>query len=211
MRRVWHRATQLLGLAVIPIFVLAEVLAPDIIVLLFGESYITAVPILRIYLLILPLSIFLGSPMLRATGDLGVMVAGDTLALVMSIVALLLLVEPLGTLGAVTSLVIGRSVFMGVAALQTARRLELSVGTFFPWQALLGILVASLIAVASGAIVAGYLSLPLLARLMTAGAISGGLYAVIAWWSSLIPETEKQMARSFWDRFRSSWPNRGRR
>jgi O-antigen/teichoic acid export membrane protein len=47
MRRVWHSALARLGVLLIPCWVLAQVFAADIIVLLFGDPYVGAVPVFR--------------------------------------------------------------------------------------------------------------------------------------------------------------------
>jgi O-antigen/teichoic acid export membrane protein len=195
VRRLWHRATHALALVLLPLFMICEWFAPDMIRLLFGEPYAGAAPIFRVYVLLLPLSIFLGSAMLRATGELGVMVAADTVSLLVTVVVLLLLAGPLGVLGAVTSLIAGRAAFMAVASKRTARQLELSVHNFLPWRTILSLLGLSAATAALAFGVTRWLGLGLVARLLVGGSMAAGGYAIVAWFTGLVAEEERIFVR----------------
>ncbi|MFQ5745719.1 MAG: lipopolysaccharide biosynthesis protein [Gemmatimonadota bacterium] len=193
MRRVWHRATYSLALVLLPIFVICEVFASDLITVLFGPSYAGAAPIFRVYILIVPLSILLASPMLRATADLKVMFAADSTALLITILTLVLLVGTLGPLGAVTSLVAGKAAFMLFASRRTAARLELGAREFLPWKGLFLVL-----ALAAGAAFGGLALTSRLgpaARLLVGGGLAGAAYLSVALATGLVPEPERALLR----------------
>jgi O-antigen/teichoic acid export membrane protein len=196
MRRVWHRATLLLGLVLIPLFLIAEIFAADIIGLLFGTQYLPATPIFRVFLFMLPLGMFLGSPMLRATGDLGVMVGADTLGLLVAIAVLVVLSGPLGPLGAVTSLIAGRATFLLLASRRTAGHLQLGFSDFMPWKALLEIALIGLTGALVASLVVDRLGLPLVIRLLAGGALASAFVFTCLWLADLIPETEKSLIRN---------------
>ena len=195
VRRLWHRATHVLALVLLPMFMIGEMFAPDVIRLLFGEPYAEAAPIFRIYLLLLPLSIFLGSPMLRATRDLGVMVAADTISLFVTLAVLVLLAGPWGVLGAVTSLIVGRATYMLVASRRTAMRLDLGVRDFLPWGTILQLLVLSAVVATLALLAVQRLGLSLLGRLLVGGTLAAVGYATVAWWMGLVAEAEKRLVR----------------
>ena len=196
VRRLWYRATHILALVLFPLFMMGEFFASDLIRLMFGDSYADAAPIFRVYLLIIPLSIFLGSAMLRATRDLGVMVAADTISLLATIGVLVLLAGPWGVLGAVTSLVVGRATFMTVASRRTARRLELRVRDFLPWRRISVLMGLSAVAAGSAFLTVDQFEFPLLVRLLIGGMLATSIYATVTWHAGLVAEEEKQLVRA---------------
>lgn len=200
MRRVWHRATTILGLVLIPIFVVAEVFAPEIIRTLFGSPYEAATPIFRVFLLGLPLAIFLGSPMLRATRDLGTMVVADGISLGVTIAVLALLAGPFGPLGAVASLVAGRATFMLAASQRTARRLGLGVRDFLPWSTLARIFLLSAVGAVAARFLVDVIPLPVPVRLLLGGFLGTILFAAMAWFARLVPESERKLLRQLAER-----------
>ncbi len=196
MRRVWYRATHVLGLLLLPVFLLGEFFAEDVVRLLFGASYLEATPMLRVYLAMMPLSIFLGSPMLRATADLRVMLLADLAALGVTVASLIPLVARFGPIGAVASLVLGKATFMAVASRRTAHRLELGLRDFMPWAPLAGMVAlgAATAWAAHEAVVR--IGLPLAPRILVGAAVAASAYAAVAWVTGLLPEQEKQLVRA---------------
>ncbi len=191
MRRVWHRASHLLGLIMIPAWLITEAYAPELVRLLYGDAYSAAAPIFRVYLGILPLSVFLGSPMLRAAGDTRHMVVTDTVAMLAVVGTLVALTGPLGPLAAVMSLVIGKATYMLVAAGRTAFHLGLGVRALLPWGKLAGTVTVAAIAGFGSAELAHRLGLAGSVKLV-AGVMAAGLfYAAGVWVVGLVPESEK--------------------
>lgn len=193
MQRVWHRATHVLALMIFPIFMVGEVFAHEVVRMLFGPAYMEAVPILRVYLTLLPVSILLASPMLRATGDLGVMVLADIASLVTALAVLFLLAGPLGPIGAVTSLVAGKAVFAGLSSRRTAQRMEMGVRDFLRWGLLLRVLVLAALAAVGGWAATSWWPAPALVRFGLGASVALAIFALIAWNSRLLPPTEKEL------------------
>ncbi|HEU5323526.1 MAG TPA: oligosaccharide flippase family protein, partial [Methylomirabilota bacterium] len=200
MRRVWWRAAYALALVLIPVFFLAQAYAADLIGVLFGAGYAGAVPVLRIYTATVPLGILLASPLLRATGDLRVMLRADLLSLAVAVAALALLVGPLGPVGAVTSLVLGTATFAAWASRRNAQRLGLGWRDFLPWGGL-----ARIAVLAAAAALGPWLMLhdatPAL-RLLLGGGTAALLYGVVAWRSGLVPAADRQLVRALVARLR---------
>jgi O-antigen/teichoic acid export membrane protein len=192
VRRVWWRATAGIALILLPVFVMLEVFADDIIRFVYTADYSAAAPIFRIYACLIPLGIPLSSAMLRASASLRTMAVADAMSLLGTIGALLLFAKTLGPIAAVLSLVIGNIVFNGVAGWRTACKLGIGAAEFMKWQHLAGILVVS--AVAAGAAYALTRSFPLPARATAGPAIGMVLCGAGLWITRLVPETERLLA-----------------
>lgn len=204
MRRVWHRASYMLALLLLPIFIVLEVFASDVITTLFGIEYLASVPLFRAYLCIMPLSILLSSPMLRATGDLRLMLVADIASLAVTIAVLVATVATLGPMGAVLSLLAGQATFVAIASVRSATRLGLGLGNFLPWGSVLGVL-----ATASAASIIPFVALQGVhptVRLLVGGPVAGLLYAGLAWRLGLVPESEREIVRRALARFRKPRP-----
>jgi len=179
------------ALLLLPIFVIAVLFAQDIMVVLFGPAYAEGAPIFRVYMLIVPLSVLLASPMLRATADLRVMLLADFASLVVAVGSLLLLIGPLGPLGAVASLVIARATYIALATGRTAHRLQLSPRNLLPWRGLIMmLLVASATGLLASALTTG---LHPVLRVFLGGGLAFVAYGTIVFFTGLVPESERDL------------------
>lgn len=206
MRSVWHRATYSLALVLLPLFVLAEVFAGDAIRVFFGGDYASAAPIFRVYVVKIPILILLSSAMLRATADMTVMLGADALSLGVTVAVLFLLVDPLGPLGAVISLIAGRAAFALFAARRVLRRLQVPVSRFLRWGRMAAVLAVA--AAAAGGSAALLAAAPVPVRLFVGTALAMAAYAAGVWYADLVPVEEREMVRSFaaraWDTIRGA-------
>lgn len=195
MRSIWHRATYSLALVLLPIFALAEVFAGDAIRVFFGGDYASAAPIFRVYAVKIPILILLASAMLRATADMKVMLGADALSLGVTVGVLYLLVEPLGPLGAVVSLIAGRLAFALFAARRVIRRLEVPLSRFLRWGRMAAVFAIAVAAAGgSAALLAGA---PTPVRLFGGSALAMAAYGAGVWYADLVPADEREMVRSF--------------
>ena len=211
VRRVWWRGSFGIALALVPAFVICEVFATDIITLLYGADYAASAAVMRVYLLVLLLSIPLSSVLLRASASPRAMIAADLLSLGGAISTLFVAATAtsLGPLGAVTSMVAGLLVFHAVAGFTVARRVGVTLRTFLPWRdlaALFGLCVA-------GAGVAGLATAPLpsVLRAFAGPGLAAALIGAALWRSRLLPDAERELVgrafRRLADRLRP--PRRG--
>jgi O-antigen/teichoic acid export membrane protein len=188
---VWHRAMQGLASVVLPVFVLLELYAGDLVRLLFGESYSAAVPVLRISLLTVPLSILMTSSVLRSLAELRVIVLGEVASLLTTCTVLLAFAPRSLFLAAISSLVAGRIAFHTVAGWRIADRLGLGLGALLPWRPFTLIAAATAAAGLLGLLLAS--PLPSWARPFVGGGVSLLCYAPLAWRSGLVPEAERRL------------------
>lgn len=191
MQRVWQRVVLVLAIGIIPIFCTLQVFAGDLVTLFYGNNYAAAVPIFRAYLFMLLASIpMLTSPLLRATRDLKVMLVADVVSLSATLAVLMVLVKPLGPIGAVISLVAGNLTFGLVCLERSAKRLGLRAWQVLPWRSLgLILVIGGASALGAWAVVRGW---PMAVRLVVGGGISCLLYAAAAWKGGLIPQPERE-------------------
>lgn len=188
---VWHRAMQGLASVVLPVFVLLELYAGDLVQLLFGEAYAAAVPVFRVSLLAVPLSILMTSSLLRALAELRVIVLGEVASLLTTCAVLLAFTPRSLFLAAISSLVAGRIAFHAVAGWRIAERLGLGLGALLPWRPFAAIAAATAAAGLVGLALAH--PLPSWARPFVGGGVSLLLYAPLAWRARLVPEAERRL------------------
>ncbi len=200
-RATWQRAAVALAVLLFPVFAIGEVFAPDAIAVLFGPAYGGATAVLRINLVLLPLQVLLASPLLRATGDVRLMVGADLASLAVALITLVPLVHAFGTAGAVASLVAGVATFSLIASWRNAARLELRLVRFLPWSHLARLFGA---AAASAGIACLLVHLaPPVWRLALGPAAALAVYATLVWRTSLLPASDRVWIRELVHRMRS--------
>ncbi len=190
VRYLWRRATHALALVLVPVCVMVEVFALELITVLFGTEYAASVPLFRVFALLVPMSIAMTSPLLRAAGDLRFMMLADAISLVVTLAVLVGLARALGPMAAVLSLVAGVGTFAVVTSWRVARRLRLGVRQLYPWGAIAGIVALSLLSALVPWVALRHA--PPLVTLLAGGAIGGLAYAALVWRVGLVPAPERE-------------------
>jgi O-antigen/teichoic acid export membrane protein len=193
VRRARQRATWALALAIVPIVLILEVFAEDVIGLLYGAPYRPAAPVFRVFLLLLVLQIPLSSAMLRSSASLRTMILADVASLVATIGTLALAAGPLGPVGATASLVAGNAVFHAIASLRVRAQLDLAWRDFLEWGRLLRLV--ALCGACTGIALLATGPLPAWLRALAGPALAAGLCAAALWRTTLLPESERDLAR----------------
>lgn len=188
LRRLWHAAVARLGVFLVPCWALAELLAPDLIGLLFGSAYLDSVPIFRIFLMTVPLMIVVDHGILRATGDTPYILKTNVVGFAVSVAGVLLLTRFSTVLGAVSGFILGIVTLKALGLAKVARRLQLGPGQLLPWRGLGRVMLA--VAVSTGlAATALVLPHPLL-RIGVGGLLFAAAYVVIVLRWELVPRGE---------------------
>lgn len=199
MRRVWFRALHNLALALIPIFVVLEVFAGDLVITVFGAEYAASVPVFRVYLLmILSLVPQLGSPLLKATRDTRLHLLADLASAVASLGILVFAAQTRSISLAALSPTVGYVVFALAVAPVVARRMQLPILHLYPLTPILKIaacagfscLLPYVLLLPSGAPV----------RLLVGGPVAGLLFALSAWRLGIIQASERDLVRTILNR-----------
>jgi glycosyltransferase involved in cell wall biosynthesis/O-antigen/teichoic acid export membrane protein len=214
LQAVWFRAQSALLLIVIGIFMSLEIFARDMMMVLYGANFVDAAPVFRVFILGLPISAALmTSPLLRATGDLKVMLKADVASCLAALLALWPMVRVFGPPGAVGSMLVGVVTFALFTAPKAARLLQLRLRNLIRWK-----LAASLLGIGVLAAITAYAvtaALPSLPRLLLGCSLSMLLYAGMAWYLHLVPAPERAWmvgwVQSQWNHLRRAralgpWP-----
>lgn len=208
MRRVWRRATYVLALVLMPLFFVLEVFARDVIEVFFGVAYSASTDVFRVFLITLPLSILLGSTLLRATGDLKQMILANAISLLVTAGALVLLVDWLGIIAAAWSVVLGNAALTAIVTGRILKRLQVSIGEYLEWRNMFFVML-----VAIGCAFMGYYAtsfMPQWMRVFVGPGVSGILFLAAIWLLRLVPESERKTAIHIWSKAKGYLANRRR-
>ncbi len=200
MRRVWRRATYVLALILMPLFFVLEVFARDVIEVFFGASYTASADVFQIFIITLPLSILLGSTLLRATGDLRQMIMANTVALAVTAGSLVLMVDWLGIAAAAWSVVLGNLALTVIVTGRILKRLDATLADYLEWGR-----IGAVMLVAVGCALIGYYAtstLPQWLRVFVGPGLAGMLYLGAIWFLHLIPEPERKSLLDLWSQAR---------
>lgn len=204
---LWHRSALALASIAFPVFTTLWVFAPELFQILFGATYAASVPVFRLSLLLLPMSVPLLHTMLRATGRTGAAARAEVVSLVVAIGSLPFLVHRMGPLGAVTSLVLASLAFQFVGSRVLLSELRQTAAGILPWRGLASLFGAALV----GAILARVLMepFPSVARLALGAPTSFAACVAIAWTTGLLPAEVRDRVRAGARRFTGRWDRRG--
>ena len=145
LRRVWHVSLQRLAVAIVPCWALAEVVAPELIALLFGADYTAAIPVFRLFTLSVLLWMIVDHGILRATGDTPFLVAANATGFLASIAVVLGLAPLSIPLAGIAGYIVGMLVMRGLGVWRVSHRLGLRLRESLPWGALASIFAASIV------------------------------------------------------------------
>jgi O-antigen/teichoic acid export membrane protein len=171
--RLWREAIRKTSLFVLPLFVIAYVLAGDLVRVAFGARYSGSVEIFRIYLLLIPLRVATYGLISMAIGRTTMNLVASLVLLGSNVVLALALVGPLGLKGPAIATVAATVLTVLYYLVRLRGILRLPIRRLFPWRTLGGNLA---VAVAAGLPFALLLAaqVPPAARL----AIAAPLYSV---------------------------------
>lgn len=195
VRRTWWRATRILALVMIPCVANGVVFAPEMFKVVFGQNYVGAAPLFRVFVLVLLLEVIPASSVLRSGAELKMNAVADIGSLVVVVAVLVLLASPLGPMGAVLSLVAGRLTYNLMAIWRISERLGLGLTDFLEWRALMEMAVGSLMIAAVGRVLLKGLDVPAAVTLLVGGGVSAVGYTAFVWLRSLIPSQEQDLIR----------------
>ena len=199
LRRVWSGSLQRLAVALVPCWALAEVIAPELIALMFGPEYGGSIIIFRIFTMTVLLWMIVDHGILRATGDTPFLVAANASGFVVSAVVVFALAPLSVPVAGIAGYLSGMLVMRGLGIWRVSRRLGLSLAHILPWKELLPIFGAALL---SGVLAYGTRkAIPdtqLLLRIVGAGAVFGICYVVMAIRLRFVPEEQiRALVRRF--------------
>ena len=143
---LWHAAIRKTSLVLLPVFAFLLVAATALIEFLFGTRYHGSIEIFRVYLFLMPLRVATYGLIPMAIGRTGINLSASLVLLVVNAVLVLVLVGPLGLVGAALGTVIATTTVAAYYLVRLRRILELPISALFPWRLLLVNLLLSLVA-----------------------------------------------------------------
>ena len=198
-------AMRKLSLFYAPCYAFLLVASYDVIVLMYTSTYAASAQIFRINLMLLPLSLFLTDPVVRANPGLSRYVVWVRLALLGVLIALLVLaIQHLGMIGAVAAAVVVVAMERLAVSWRTARLLGME---WRDWRLFSGMLLAWGLALAAAGITYGvrrvFPPAPLPVLLGASAAVFGTLYAGGVVGCGLLTREERRMIRGRVESFQS--------
>ena len=145
--RLWHKLIVYLAMVTIPITIFFFIIAKELIVFLYTEAYIDAVPLYRIVLLTFFILILRESAILTSYAKTKTIFYVQFIGSIVGTVLGFILIKKYGTIGAATSFTV-TFFFQGLLMLYMSKRiLKVNFYNLLPWRKLSIILFASLIPV----------------------------------------------------------------
>lgn len=189
LARIWRSAMGRIIVILVPIVAVCELMAPDIIGLVYGAQFAGSVPIFRIFLLALLFYSVIDHAILRAIGDTRFLIWAASAGFVASVVCLPILTRANLLLGGVTSFVIGLGVARLAGLVRVASELKINWTAALPVGRFLAATATSgLIAVPVYFLVENFDGH--FVRLLVGGPTFLALYVGMVWVLRLIPRDE---------------------
>jgi O-antigen/teichoic acid export membrane protein len=180
----------------VPLATLMFVLAPDLIVFLFTPAYSASAPVLRVWCLMILLSIFQTDGVLRAFAQTPSLLALSFLKLGVVAASIPWLIGRLGLPGAALAAAVATAVAKAAALLPMKRRLDARWPEVLPWGALLATAAVAVAAGVPAALVRSRMEPASLALLVAATVAYAVAYVVFA--GSLLLTAEERRAIHSW-------------
>lgn len=189
---LWKRASLKSAAILFPITAILWLMAPAIMVFLFGEAYSKSADIFRLYILLVPIRIGFFGIIYQSCGKSGLLLRRSALALILNLIATIPMTQWLGPKGAALSTILVSWVIMvPYNAIETARMLGVRIIEMFFWKDLARIacssISAALVVLILDTQLDGYLQLPVIWELMILGgagcAFACGFHILWGVWS----------------------------
>lgn len=145
IKQLWHKAIFKYALLIIPLIGLFEILAEEIIIILFTDKYVDSVVIYQIFLLGIFLNVFSPSIVLRSVKKTKVIFYSHFFSAIAAIICGYFLIKSYGMIGGAISFLIASTVrtFIQLAAIK--KFLTLKLVELVPWSLIFRITIISVI------------------------------------------------------------------
>ncbi len=142
---LFHKATGKAAKIKFPAFCFLFATAPQLIRLLYTNKYDDAIPVLRVYLCLIILTVTVYGAIPRASGKTSCISWSILIAILINIIVSILLLPILGPIGAALGTIFSSSVNFFCLIFMSCKILGISVEKFLPWKHLTHLLCISLI------------------------------------------------------------------
>jgi len=188
---LWHDTVRKLAIVFFPLGALLLIVAHDLIVMLFTETYAASVPIFRVGVVAVFFAAIPMDGLMRVYAKTNVLLAINLVRLAMIALLIHWSISSFGLVGAmlvtVLALALGKAIGLGAAASMW----HVGVGRLLPWRPLWLIVVVSLTAALPALAVAYGLQTAPFLRILAIGTVYGFAYAAMALGVGLISPHER--------------------
>ncbi|HEV8316294.1 MAG TPA: oligosaccharide flippase family protein [Vicinamibacterales bacterium] len=181
VRTLWHETVCRLALLIVPLAVFLVIMAHDLIVGLFTETYAGSVPIFRVWALMILPTVFASDAFLRAYAQTRYLLIMNVVRLVLVASLIGAFMSAFGLVGAVLVALLAMSVVKGLKVVKIARLMHLGLGEVLPWDRLMGITIRACVAGIPVAWMAHAVTIPPFAGLVVGGALYSAMYAALCY------------------------------
>jgi O-antigen/teichoic acid export membrane protein len=194
---LFREAVARLAFVFVPTMGVLLAVAPWLVVFLFTDRYLAAVPVMRISLLTVALSALPLDGVLRARADRRFMLVSSAAKLALTVPLVLAGLSALGMVGAIGGFVLAEAVVRAWQLHRAGRLLGAKLRGLLPWGELarFGLATAVAMPLAWGA--ANALPAPPFFRLAAAGIVFAAGYLGVLAWGGWLPEGFRDRARAF--------------
>lgn len=177
VRTLWHETVCRLALLIVPLAVFLVIMAHNLIVGLFTETYAGSVPIFKVWVLMILPTVFASDAFLRAYAQTRFLLAMNVVRLVLVAVLIGAFMSSFGLVGAVLVALCAMTIVKGLKVVKIARLMHLGLGEVLPWDRLMGITIRACAAGVPVAWLANAVAMPPLVGLVVGGALYSAIYA----------------------------------
>ncbi len=203
---MWHDTVRKLALVFFPLVALLLIVAQDLIVFLFTETYAASVPVFMVWSIAILFATIPVDGLLRVYAQMRFLLAINIARLAIVAGGMYWFVTGMGLVGAVLITVLALAVgkAMGLARMMTCW--HAGIGRLLPWRELRGIGAVTIAASLPALWVALQWPASPFVRLVVISVIYGGSYIPLAWTVGLIRKSEREVLVGWMSRRLSSMP-----
>ncbi len=203
MRSLWRKLIARQAVLIVPLVVALWLLAGAFVEGVFTANYLDAVPVFRVHLLLIALTMLNDHSVLRACGYTSFILGATAAGLVATVMLVPILTSMAGLTGAAWGLVGGMATMKALGLMKVRKVLGLRVGALLPWYVIGKYMVASLLAAGLVYPVMHVIGDPLI-RFLGCGALFWLAYGSVGWMGNCFQPDDKWLvqtvAKSVWGR-----------
>ena len=203
---MWRDTVRKLALIFVPLTVLLLIVAQDLIILLFTETYAASVPVFMTGSLAILFAAIPIDGLLRVYAQMRLLLTINIVRLAVIASGMYWFVTGMGLVGAVlitvVALAIGKG--MGLARMMTCWHVDF--GSLLPWRELGSIIAVTIVAALPALWFGSHIHASPVVRLAILSAVYGASYLVLAWTIGLIRKSERELLLNWMSRRLSPLP-----
>lgn len=198
--RLLHLTARQIAFFIFPLTVFSFIIAPDMMALLFGETYRISGSYFRIFVLLLPIRISTTTSVLLAAGQSKRVLQGTVLDVFLAVTLAMALIPEFGLFGPAVATVVATYCQVLFYLIIVGRLLNLSMGEWMPWRYLLKLAALALGSGAGLAVLGGISAIWL--KVLLGLIIYGVLYLSIGYFGRIFEAVELSILQRIFNRKR---------